>query len=98
MADCAVKLCSERVDRSLNGTQTQMLRIRRIGRKGMWLRRPLRGLRHNAFSSGLSVRYAPGFREGRACPVRNHEGLAIATGKQTKSMKVKSDDEDDSNV
>lgn len=26
------------------------------------------------------------------------EGFAIATGKQTKSMKVKNDDEDDSNV
>ena len=29
---------------------TQMLRIRRMGRKGMWLRRRLRRLRHNAFS------------------------------------------------
>ena len=41
------------IDGSLHGTQ--LLRIRRIGRKGMWLRRPLRGLRHNAFSSGLPV-------------------------------------------
>ena len=32
-----------------------MLRMRRIEREGMWLRRPLRGLRHNAFSLGLSV-------------------------------------------
>ena len=73
-----------------------MLRIRRIGRKGMWLRRPLRGLRHNAFSSGLSV-MRPVFGRDGLVPSVIAKVLQLPLGNKRK-VKVKNDDEDDSIV
>ena len=37
-------------------------------------------------------------REGRACPVRNREVFAIVSENKREVLKVKDDDDDDSNV